>query len=44
LQVLDSSAAYEAVIPQEDGTDANESIDELANFQAVSVSPSERLA
>ena len=35
-QVYGSDAAYEAPIMQEDGTEANETIDELSNLQAVS--------
>lgn len=36
-QVYGSDAAYEAPIMQEDGTEKNETIDELANLQAVRV-------
>jgi hypothetical protein len=36
LQVYGSDAAYESPIMQEDGSEANEIIDELANLQSVS--------
>jgi len=35
-QVFDANSAYETPIPQEDGSEANETIDELSNLQAVS--------
>jgi len=42
IQVYGSDAAYEAAIMQEDGSEANETIDELSNLQAVSsAGPSE---
>jgi hypothetical protein len=35
VQVFDANSAYEHEIPQEDGTDKNETIDELTNLQDV---------
>ena len=43
-QVLDASSAYEAPITQEDGSEKNESIDELANLQVRSVHAARLLA